>query len=154
MSARAAAIRAGLTGEIVLTGRRAADAPDEREFYTLLRRARLTVNSGYVMPGVDIVTFRLFEAAALGTLVLNEARAPNDACFVPYVHYVPFGNIHEMVCYARFLLEREDYRVRMTEAARTWLWQHFAPHHVWTAIFARWREARARRVRTARLTST
>jgi hypothetical protein len=31
----------------------------------------------------------------------------------------------------------------MTEAARTWLWQHFAPRHVWTAIFARWRETRA-----------
>jgi hypothetical protein len=130
------AVTNGLPCEIILTDRRAAFAPSEERFYQLLRSARLTVNSGYVAPGIDIVTFRQFEAAATGTVVLNEARAPNDDYFVPYIHYVPFRTVDELIVAARYLLAHDEHREKIATAAHAWLWEHYAPQHFWRAVFA------------------
>jgi len=83
------------------------------------------------------VTFRIFEATASGSLVLNHAASRNDDFFVPYVHFVPFETVHDLVCFSRFLLAHPETRIRMATEAVRWLNDHYSGELFWHKVFAR-----------------
>jgi len=130
-------VAAGIDATVLLTDRQAGLGLSGDDFYRQLGRARLVLNNGYVAPGLDILTFRIFEATASGALVLNQASPLYDDHFVPYVHFVPFANVHELVGFARFLLAHEDYRRRMVDEAQRWLDDHYRGELFWRAVLAR-----------------
>lgn len=131
------AVHAGIESTVVLTNRRADIALAQDEFYETLGNARLVLNNGAVASGLNVVTFRIFEATASGSLVLNHAASRNDDFFVPYVHFVPFETVHDLVCFSRFLLAHPETRIRMATEAVRWLNDHYSGELFWHKVFAR-----------------
>jgi hypothetical protein len=130
-------VHAGIEATIRLTDRRADRGLTEQEYYQLIGRSRIVFNNGEVASGIHILTFRIFEAMASGTLLINHAAGPISDYFVPYVHYVPVENVHELVCFSRFFLSHPEYRLRMAEEARIWLESHYSGELFWRSVFAR-----------------
>jgi len=130
------AATAGIDMTVVIGDRRKELAQSEPDFYEMLGRAKLALSSGFVTPQLDIVVFRPFEAAASGAVTLHNGRAL-ERCFVPYVHYLPFDNVHELVALTRFLLADEARRQRIREAARQFRHDHYRDELFWRAIFGR-----------------
>jgi hypothetical protein len=130
------AVMAGLDAKISITDKRARLAQSESEFYETLGHAKLVLSNGFVTPDLDIVTFRPFEAAASGTVTLHNGRAL-ESCFTPYVHYTPFDNVHDLVCFSRFLTSHDDYRRRMSREAQSFFHSHYRGELFWRTLFAR-----------------
>lgn len=130
------AVTAGIDTTVAIGDRRSGLAQSERDFYETLGRAKLALSNGFVSDNLDIVVFRPFEAAASGTVTLHNGKAL-ERCFVPYVHYLPFDNVDELICLSRFLLSHETYRVRMRDDAKQFWHDHYRGELFWRAIFAR-----------------
>jgi len=130
------AVDGGLNVSATLTDRHKSRALSEREYYDRMGRAQLVINNGLVSPGLGIMTLRIFEAICSQTLLLQYAECPIEDYFQPFIHYVPFSNIHEMVCYSQFLLKHKDYRKRIVSEAFNWNSAHFSGQLFWQAIFS------------------
>lgn len=121
--------------------RMANEAPATDEYGEILRRAKMTLNSGRVEAtrSLAIVTGRCFEAILSRTTLLEEAGSGLETYFFPFVHYVPFANMAQLVLFSHFLIKNGDYRRRIAEQAFTWHQQHYRSDQFWTALLARLR---------------
>lgn len=119
--------------------RLAAEAPTIPDYADLMRRSRLTFNTGRVEENRDltIMTGRSVEAILSRTVLLEEAGGPIDSFFLPFVHYVPFANAHQLVIFSQFLLAHPDYRQRLAEQALAWHQEHFNSARFWGALLQR-----------------
>lgn len=117
----------------------ADEAPTTEEYAEILRRARMTFNSGRVeaMRSLAIVTGRCFEAILSGATLLEEAGSGLDNYFLPFVHYVPFANVAQLVLFSHFLRRNDDYRRRIAEQALAWHRRHYRSDRFWAALLAR-----------------
>jgi tetratricopeptide (TPR) repeat protein len=130
------AVVAGIDATISITNRRADLAFSDEKFFEILGQSRLVFSNGFVTPELDILSLRLFEASASGAIVIQHGVAA-QTCFIPYIHYVPVTNVHEFICFARFLLAHEDYRRRMSNEAQSFFHSHYRGELFWRAMFAR-----------------
>jgi hypothetical protein len=119
--------------------RLAAEAPSIAEYADLMRRARLTLNTGRVEANrsLTILTGRCIEAIAARTVLLEETGSAIDDYFLPFVHYVPYANVHQLVIFSQFLLKHDDYRRRMAEQAFAWYQRHYTSDRFWGALLQR-----------------
>ena len=136
------AMESGLNVFATLTDRHKSRGLSEEEYYNRMGRAQLVINSGLVSPGVGIMTFRIFEAICSQALLLQYEECPISDYFQPFIHYVPFKNIHEMICYSQFLLKHEYYRQRIVTEAFNWNSEHFNGQLFWHAIFSNFYETK------------
>ncbi len=128
---------AGVPVYITLHDKSLHSAHDLEEYCSLLGRSKLTFNNGYVSKNANILTGRFFEALLSKSLVLQEIGSPVDAYFRPFIHYVPVSNVDQLICFARFFLEAEDWRVRIVDAALDYWREHYASAMMWRSICAR-----------------
>lgn len=119
--------------------RLAAEAPSIAEYADLMRRARLTLNTGRVEPNrsLTILTGRCIEAIAARTVLLEEVGSAIDDYFLPFVHYVPYANAHQLVMFSQFLLKHDDYRRRMAEQAFAWYQSRYTSDRFWGTLLQR-----------------
>ena len=134
------AMDSGLNVLATLTDRHKSTGLSELEYYDRMGRAQLVINSGLVSPGVGIMNFRIFETICSHALLLQYEECPIQEYFQPFIHYVPFKNIHEMVCYSQFLLKHEDYRQRIVTEAFDWNSNHFSGRLFWDSFFSNFQE--------------
>lgn len=134
------AMEGGLNVSATLTDRHKSRALSEQEYYDRMGRAQMVINNGLVSPGLGIMTFRIFESIWSKALLLQYAECPIEDYFQPFIHYVPFSNIHEMICYSQFLLKHEDYKERIVTEAFNWNVAHFSGKLFWRAVFSQLQE--------------
>jgi tetratricopeptide (TPR) repeat protein len=101
------------------------------EFIEMHKRSRLIFNNGLVSSSEHGLNLRIFEAVASGAVLLQQDFNQLHDYFVPYVHYAPFNNVHEMVATAQFLLKRDDIAMMITEAALDWYKECYGGKRFW-----------------------
>lgn len=110
------------------------NAPSSDEYFDILKRSRLVFNNGYISELLNITTGRFFEGVISRALVLQERGSPIDEFFVPFIHYVPVTCVDQVISYAQFFLENEEWRSRITDAARSYWDEHYSSKMNWSHI--------------------
>lgn len=122
--------------DMALHAGNAGGLPTMDAYAAALRDSQTTINVS-VHSGVDrIMTGRVWEAIACGSLVLEQENPCTRHYFVPYAHYMPYESVSELLARALFLRRNPSHRARMAEAARQWHDRHYSNERVWAAILA------------------
>jgi hypothetical protein len=127
----------GLEGFYCIHDRSTMAAPDAEQYRALLASSRLVFNNGYITSAESILTGRLFETILAGSVVMEEAGSDAARLFVPFVHFVPFANIHQLVGFSQFLLKHPDRRVAIASRALAWSKEHLPTKAFWSHLWAR-----------------
>ena len=127
---------AGLPLHRRFTDQSRANSLGTEDYLQLLKRARLVFNCSLVSSRAQQTNFRIYEAMSARAPLLELDFPGMRDYFVPYVHYAPFANTHEMISTARFLLKHRDVAERMAEQAFAWYQGHFAGPHFWRRLVA------------------
>lgn len=132
-----AARGSGLIGVGLVHNRTRAEAPDYPTYVEAIIRAKTSINNGRVYDNAYIITGRTCEAILGGSVLLEECATPFDDYYVPFVHYLPYSNYHELILLIQVLDGDESRRRRITDAARAFWDGHYSSGHYWTAILDR-----------------
>lgn len=132
----AAAEAAGLDTLIRMHDRRRETAPDTEEFASLLARSHLSFNNGWQSEGPAIITGRVAETILAGGVLVQEIGSALDDYLVPFVHYVPVSNTHQLVAYSRFLLAHDEHRTRIADEGRKFWLEHYRSERFWAKALA------------------
>ena len=127
----------GFPGLYLVHDRSSGMALPVPEYRAQLCRSRMVFNNGTITANQRILTGRVFETIYSGALLLEESGNDIDQLYVPWVHYLPFANVHQLNALAQFIQSREDIRQAMTERALAWTKTHFAPAYFWQTLRAR-----------------
>ena len=114
---------------------------NEVEFRDFLTRSKITFSNGYVgtidgMPH-SVITGRIAESILSGSLLVYESGSQIDDYFVPFVHYIPVDNIHDLVHSCRYLLNHEEKRAEMANEAYSFLTEHYSSKKFWNCVTQR-----------------
>jgi len=111
------------------------------EFRDFLSRSRITFSNGFLgtLAGLpySVMTGRIAESILSGSLLVYESGSQIDDYLVPYVHYIPVDNIHELVHFCRFLLKNEEIRAEMTTAAYEYWMENYSSKKFWDCVTQR-----------------
>jgi hypothetical protein len=101
------------------------------KYRALLGQSRMVFSNGIISNNLRIVTARVFETIWSGALLFEESGSDADKFLVPFVHYVPFANAHQLVAFAQFFGKHEDRRRAIADRGKAHLDTHFAPGIFW-----------------------
>ena len=87
---------AGLPLHRRFTDQSRANSLGTEDYLQLLKRARLVFNCSLVSSRAQQTNFRIYEAMSARAPLLELDFPGMRDYFVPYVHYAPFANTHEM----------------------------------------------------------
>ena len=114
---------------------------NEVEFRDFLTRSKITFSNGYVgtidgMPH-SVMTGRIAESILSGSLLVYESGSQVDDYFVPFVHYIPVDNVHDLVHFCRYLLNNEEKRAEMANEAYSYLIENYSSKKFWDCVTQR-----------------
>lgn len=121
-------------GFYVVHDRSQAQALSADDYKRILGSSKMVLNNGTLTANTRVVTGRVFEAIWSRSLLLEESGADTSELLVPFIHYVPFANVHQFVSYAQFFAKHEDRRLQIVRAAYDWATTHFLPSRFWAAV--------------------
>jgi len=108
------------------------------DYMSFVNRSRLSFTSGYqgILNGKrhGFLTYRIWETILGKCVLLHETGTPLNHFLVPFVHYVPVDNVHELVHYSQFLLENENIANEITENALAFYMEHYSSDRFWTRV--------------------
>ena len=111
------------------------------EFREFLSRSRITFSNGYVgtVNGIahSVMTGRIAESILSRSLLVYESGSQIGDYLVPYVHYIPVDNVHELVHFCRFLLNHEEKRAEMANEAYSFFTEHYSSKKFWNCVTQR-----------------
>ena len=131
-----------MTEEIGFTAvygpRQAIETPDAAAYARFLGRSRATLNisvhafsQGH---SIHLVTGRVWEAIAAGTLLVEQDNPATAMIFTPYRHYLPWTTVEDIVHIARFIERRPDLAARIAEGAHAWAMRHYSSKRFWANV--------------------
>jgi hypothetical protein len=121
----------GFPGRYLVHDRSAAQALSVADYRAHLAASRMVFSNGTITANQRIVTARVFEIIYSKALLLEESGNDLDQLYVPWVHYLPFANVHQLTALAQYVQAREDIRQAMTERALAWTKTHFSAADFW-----------------------
>ena len=124
----------GVNPYIVTSNRHGDGDPSIRDYIELLCRSRLTFNTGYVAGNAAIMTGRIFEAILADTLLFEEVGSAIADFFVPFKHYIPFSNLHQLKAYIQYFSYHEEDRIEIVTAAKAHYFKYMQSQNFWAAI--------------------
>jgi hypothetical protein len=127
----------GFPGLYLVHDRSSAKALSVSDYRAHLCRSRMVFNNGTITANQRILTGRAFETIYSGALLLEESGNDLDQLYLPWVHYLPFANVHQLTALAQYVQVREDIRQAITERALAWTRTYFAPADFWRHLRAR-----------------
>lgn len=120
-----------------ITGaRRAQDCPDFESYAARLGQAGAVLNVAAHARAEFLVTGRVFEAIALGTVLLEQDNPATRAYFTPWRHFLPWTNVADIVQLARFIKRNPAVAERIRTEARRWLDLNYDCGRFWRALFS------------------
>lgn len=124
----------GLPLYVKLHDRTAERAPDFATYCNIMSRSKMIFNNGFVTPYVNIQTARFYEAIVCGSVVLDEIGTSAFKYFSEYIHYIPISNIDQLIAYAQFLIQNEDWRLMIANSARQYWNENYSSVRFWTFL--------------------
>jgi len=119
------------------TDKSAENSVGQKGYIELLKRGRTTISSGLVTSQEHTINFRIFEAIAAKTTLLQLDFAELRDYFVPCVHYAPFGNVNQLISTARFLGRHPEIQESLACEALAWYRERYAATLFWRTMTAR-----------------
>ncbi len=129
-----ALLTADVAFEAVFGDRRRDVAPTKEGYVAFLRRSRATLIISVHSETERLVTARVWQAIACGTVLVEQENEGTASFFVPYLHYLPWNNVADIVQTARLLEKNDDYRKRIARAGSDWYLQHYNAARLWTTL--------------------
>lgn len=113
----------------------------DSEFKDFLSRSRITFSNGFVgtVAGIahSVMTGRIAESILSRSLLVYESGSEIDDYLVPYVHYIPVDNVHDLVHFSRYLLKNEEIRAAMTASAYEYWMENYSSKKFWNCVTQR-----------------
>lgn len=116
--------------------RAAAEAPDTAAYARLLGRARAVLNVSRHGPTDHLITGRVWESIAVGSLLVEQDNPATARFFTPWRHYLPWRSVEDIVHIARLVERRPDLAARIGAEARAWALRHYGNRRLWTTLLA------------------
>jgi hypothetical protein len=112
------------------------------QYAASIRRSRMCVDftsrgNGPDDFGIKVLTGRTWHALFTGSLLLQEESVPITRFLVPYIHYVPFLGVKEMLALLRFFEREPYYRVAIVRHGLAACHDYYAPEYFWDALLSR-----------------
>lgn len=127
----------GLDFTAIVGARRQAVAPDLAAYGALLADSRAVLNIAVHHQDQRLITGRVWETIAAGSVLLEQSGSATPRFFQPYRHYLPWTDMADIVHSMRVLEACDDLRKAIIASARDWSARHYAPARVWAALMAR-----------------
>jgi hypothetical protein len=127
----------GFPGYYLIHDRSGGQALSVEDYRARFAQAKLIFNNGTITPNQRIVTGRVFEAIYSRAVLLEESGSDVEQLYHPWVHYLPFANIHQFAALCQFMQHHEDRRQAMAQRALAWTHTHFAGRFFWASLLAR-----------------
>ncbi len=136
--ARFALLSILLTEEMDFTAifgeRRYREVPDMAAYAKVLGRAGAVLNLSIHTPEDHLVTGRVWETIAAGSLLVEQDNEGTASFFTPFRHYLPWRNAEDIVHIAHFIKQRPDLARRVAAEAHAWAQIHYNPKRLWGAM--------------------
>jgi hypothetical protein len=129
-----ALLTADVAFEAIYGDRRRERTSTKEGYVEFLRRSRATLNIAVHSDTEHLVTARVWQAIACGTVLVEQENAGTASFFVPYLHYLPWDNVADIVQIARFLEKNDAYRKRLGKAGSDWYLEHYNAARLWTTL--------------------
>ncbi|NBR37106.1 MAG: hypothetical protein EBT80_07080 [Chitinophagales bacterium] len=111
---------------------------NEADFYDFMSRSKITFSNGHVgtIDGLprSVLTGRIAESILSGSVLVYESGSQIDDYLVPFVHYIPVDNVHELVHACRYLLKNDAQRVEMANKALSFVDTHYSSKDFWNCV--------------------
>ena len=108
------------------------------EYVEFLLRSKISFTSGFtgIAAGqrTGIMTYRIWESILAGALLIHESGSQIDEFLVPFIHFVPVDNVHELVHYSRFLLDNQKIAENISAAALSFYMEHYSSTKFWNRV--------------------
>lgn len=126
----------GIDFTAILGARRRTAAPDLAAYGALLADSRAVLNIAVHHQDQRLITGRVWETIAAGSVLLEQSGSATSRFFQPYRHYLPWDDMADIVHSMRVLEANDDLRRAIIASARDWSARHYAPARVWAALMA------------------
>ena len=103
-------------------------------FIQMLLSGKTTLSTGYRDVNINIQVGRSFEAILAKCLVLEQEGTPLFEYFIPYIHYIPVSNIHQVIHYIKFFAKHDHWQKRITQGAFDWFMRHYSSARFWNHL--------------------
>jgi len=115
---------------------RSKQVPDMAAYAHLLARSHAVLN--VARHGVDffLMTGRVWETVAAGSLLVEQENPITQQCFTPYLHYLPWTNVADIAHIAQFIAKHPDIAAEIAQRAHVWAKQHFGTDIFWRKLLA------------------
>jgi len=112
-------------------------APDYAEYAQLVGRTKIMINFTARNSEYFGICARLWETIFSGGLFLEQDCSSTRAFFIPFVHYIPFTTMAELVAYARYFLKYPSARDRIARQGLEFAQHHYSDRVFWDMIIKR-----------------
>lgn len=129
--------RTKLHAKIVLHTRFKKQAVSMGDYIKIFCRSKIVFNTGYTNPNESIITGRTVEAILCKALLLEEDGVSLSDYFIPWRHFIPVFNAHEVAIFAQFFAKNESYRQRIVEEAYSMHQLHYSSKIFWNAVLSK-----------------
>jgi hypothetical protein len=129
-----ALLTADVAFEAVFGDQRRDRTSTKEGYVDFLRRSRATLNVSVHSETERLVTARVWQSIACGTVLVEQENAGTASFFVPYLHYLPWDNVEDIVQIARFLEKNDDYRKGIASAGSEWYLEHYNAARLWATL--------------------
>ncbi len=108
------------------------------EYVEFLLRSKISFTSGFtgIVAGrrTGIMTYRIWESILANALLIHESGSQIDEFLVPFIHFVPVDNVHELVHYSRFLLDNQNVAKNISAEAFSFYMEHYSSTKFWNRV--------------------
>jgi hypothetical protein len=118
----------------VIGAQQRVETPDIPSYARLLGRSKAVLNVAIHSHTDHLVTGRVWETAAVGRLLVEQANPSTARFFTPWRHYLPWTSMEEVAHLARFVERRPDLARRVGAEAHDWARRHYGAGRFWEAL--------------------
>lgn len=115
---------------------RMVETPDMESYANLLGSARAVLNISRHGPDIHLVTARVWETLATGSLLVEQANSHTEKFLTPFRHYLPWDHPTDIVHYAQFIKSRPDLAQQIAREGHRFGLHHYGRDYFWRAILA------------------
>ncbi len=127
----------GFPGFYLIHDRSSGQALSVEDYRRRMAQSKMIFNNGVISTNQRIVTARVFEIIYSGAVLLEESGSDLDGLYLPWVHYLPFANIHQFAALCQYMQRHDDQRQAMTQRALAWTKTHFPGRYFWNSLLHR-----------------
>ncbi|OAN46646.1 hypothetical protein A6A04_05915 [Paramagnetospirillum marisnigri] len=109
-------------------------APDMASYARVLGEARGVLNISLHTPKDHLVTGRVWETLAVGSVLVEQDNPGTAAYLAPWRHYLPWGSLDDIVHLAKLMERHPDLAARIAAEGHAWALRHYHPRAVWGAM--------------------